>query len=79
MTDPERDAAQRTRVRPDDTISIAGRIGPHRVALEINGSSLHGLLDEYRRLSTPKQREQLARLAYEIADSMIAARRRSPR
>lgn len=77
------DSAARDRVCPDDTIRIVGRIGTRQVDLEVRGlrdalagASMTGLLDEYRRLSTPKQREQLAQIAYQLADTMLAVRRR---
>lgn len=76
------DREARERVNPDDTIAVVGTIGRHRVQLEVRGlrdalagASLVGLLDEYRRLSTPKQRQHVATLAYELADSMLAKRR----
>lgn len=82
MNTREIDGAARSRVIPDDTIRVVGSIGKQSVELEIRGlrdalagASMAGLLDEYQRLSTPKQREQLAKLAYEIADSMLAVRK----
>lgn len=83
MNTREIDTAARDRVLPDDAIRIVGSIGDHHVDLEVRGlrdvlagASMNGLLDEYRRLSTPKQREAVARLAYELADSMLAVRRK---
>ena len=76
----DRDA--RDRINPDDTIEVVGTVGKQRVRLEVRGlrdalagASLVGLLDEYRRLSTPKQRQQGATRAYELADSLLAKRR----
>lgn len=82
MNTPNDDAARRESIRPSDVIRVRGKVGAEVVNLEITGlrdvmagASLNGLLDEYRRLATPKQREQLARLAYELADSMLRVRK----
>lgn len=77
------DRATRERVRPNDIIGGAGRVGGRQVALEVHGFTLRdafamaaliGWLTESVAVTSPHARFQLARQSYLIADAMIAAR-----
>lgn len=84
MNTPTRDRSARERVRPNDVIGGAGRIGRHQVAIEVHGFTLRdafamaaliGWLTESIAVTSPHARFQLARQSYLIADAMIAARK----
>lgn len=65
-------------------ISIKGKFGANKVDLRIDGADLRdllgaaallGMLDEYRKLDTDKERDRLSREAYGVADSMLRVRK----
>jgi len=81
---PTNDRAARERVRSNDVITGAGRIGRHQVLIEVDGFTLRdafamaalvGWLSESVVVTSPHARSQLARQSYLIADAMIAARK----